>query len=50
MGENEAAMEYDQEFIFKHLQVAVFLGLRILLIGCSDAFIWILPRMQSKMV
>ena len=23
MGENEAAMEYDQEFIFKHLQVAV---------------------------
>lgn len=25
MGENEAAMGYDQEFIFKHLQVAVFL-------------------------
>lgn len=29
MGENEAAMEYDQEFIFKHLQVAVFQRLRI---------------------
>ena len=34
MGENEAAMEYDQEFIFKHLQVAVFQRLRNSLI-CS---------------
>ena len=42
MGENVAAMEYDQEFIFKHLQVAVFLRLRILLICSLDAFIWIL--------
>ena len=49
MGENEAAMEYDQEFIFKHLQVAVFLRLRILLICSLDAFIWILLRMQSSM-
>ena len=30
MGENDAVMEYDQEFIFKHLQAAVFLRLRIL--------------------
>ena len=50
MGGDEAAMEYDQEFIFKHLQVAVFLRLRILLIGCLDAFTWILLGMQSKMV
>ena len=49
MGENESAMEYDQEFLFKHLQVAVFLRLRILLIGSLDAFIWILLRMQSNM-
>ena len=49
MGENEAAMEYDQEFIFKHLQVAVFVRLRILLMGSLDAFIWILLRMQSNM-
>jgi DNA ligase-4 len=48
MGEN-AAMEYDQEFIFKHLQVSVFLRLRILLICSLDAFIWILLRMQSNM-
>ena len=49
MGENEAAMEYDHELIFKHLQVAVFLRLGPFLISCLDAFIWILPQMQSKM-
>jgi hypothetical protein len=49
MGENNAAMEYDQEFIFKHLQAAFFLRLRILLIFSLDAFIWILLRMQFNM-
>jgi DNA ligase 4 len=49
MGENEAAMEYDQEFIFKHLQVAVFPRPGTLLISRSDAFIWILLGMRSKM-
>jgi hypothetical protein len=49
MGENEAAMEYDQEFIFKHLQVAVFQIPNF--VDCFlGAFIWILLRMQSKMV
>jgi len=38
MGESEVAMEYDQEFIFKHLQVTVLLRLGILLIDCSRCF------------
>lgn len=49
MGENEAAMEYDQEFIFKHLQVAVFPRPGTLLISRSDAFIWIPLGMRSNM-
>ena len=38
MGENEAAMEYDQEFIFKHLQVTGLLSLSNLLIGFFRCF------------